>query len=1115
MKKILLILLMLSLCLMMLASCKSQNGDGKINDTPDGGNNQNVIYSPDITPILVLGNGVTENDVRAVRTAYYRQTEKEIALVKADSSPAEHEIIVGETERDISKRAYRVLSMLDGEAGNVGYVIYSDGKSVAIAFDEACFGVNIAFTEAIEHFASEYIKDSSLKLEAGPVFYKLFDPLAEQSEKDDAIASKLWELKLSQISKKLNGNDEAASALVSELKKFCSIFNYDYEIVKWLANLYDPITGGFYYSNSARNNDGYLPDLDSTYKALIISNLIAEGYGRSLKDFLGEKITNNIISFVRNMQDSKDGYFYHPQWSSALINKNSERKDSDATAAVNILQLFNESPTYDAPSGVKGNGAVSAVSSLTAPLCAGCAAALSRVIAVNENDIYIPPHLRSDTAFISYLEELKIRSDTTAVCNTLFAEISLYRERDKTLEQEGASYRLTDLVMEYIKKYQNSASGLWTSGETSFKEIAELTDVVKLCSALGKEVPRYGRIINTIADFMSFEEDTEDITIISRSWSSLAAVVENALEYGIKFDVNFSLRTLYLRFGDLIKTTGELLSGFKKEYGSFSVSRDGGDAEYLGMPVSPIRIEEGNINGTFYVLNEIYLSVFKVLNIGYVPIFETADRMMFRKTLLDMGAIVKDDIVDEFEYEDFESFELGDASSIYLEYVIGAPKTSFEIKEDTVGTEKSKVLEWFADSGAAGNYLVFQRTHTRIGAYAAFFEADIKMNAFNEKTTKLEMDLRSSQDGHATVYAFAVVVSGKGSQLKVTGNNGADFSIPINVSEGEWFKLRIEYTDAPYDYNYDGTNDLIFRVYVNGSMLAEGHTPRNKDNILAGANIDNMRFKIESSRGCIVGLDNVLLGQCTMEYDEPAPADTDTITYEPGIITEKTQFSLGEGSSAMIVKTTVKGQVTKVLEIYSKAENQDKLTVTPTLTLDTANAIIFETDIMISPETDTSVLCLEPATKKGKQPFKLEIKATKDGDVTLSSRDSSGKQDEDVSNIIIGKAGEWIHLKIEYMNPYIDYTGDKKADILYKVYAGNTPELLATGHQLYESAAYYEPLKLINYVLSVTSGSEATVRLDNTRFWQSELTPDTPEIFPEEEDFQFGESAPDYNGWTQ
>ena len=71
-------------------------------------------------------------------------------------------------------------------------------------------------------------------------------------------------------------NDVAASCgrevadAVSELHSL-----FDDGIYKWLAGLWDSSIGGFYYSNSARDNAEFLPDMESTAQAF--NNLESTG----------------------------------------------------------------------------------------------------------------------------------------------------------------------------------------------------------------------------------------------------------------------------------------------------------------------------------------------------------------------------------------------------------------------------------------------------------------------------------------------------------------------------------------------------------------------------------------------------------------------------------------------------------------------------------------------------------------------------------------------------------------------------------------------------------------------------------------------------------------------
>ncbi len=1740
-KTIWLLLAIISLAFGLVSCKKPDNGK----EEPPAVVDDDVIYSPYIDTTIVLGEGIDSRDVNSLRTTYYKKVGKEISVSSAESTPLSHEIIVGKTDRELSKKAYNYLTRFKDDNKDAGYVIYSDGKSVAIAFDNASYGENIAFIEAIEEFVSEYMQTASLKFDAGAVCHDFFDSIDRQEARDEEISKRLWDLKLSQITAKVDGNEELATSIFDELQSLQYIYNDKYSIVEWIANLYDPEIGGFYYSNSARNNQGYLPDLQSTSQALGIVESILTGYGGTLTDYFGEEIAEKFVSFAKNMQDP-NGYFYHPQWSKGLTDNNLERRTIDVLAALNIMELFGATPTYDTYNGVKGEGAVTPASRLTLPLADNGVASVSKVVSTSDSEIYIPPHLRSQSAFSTYLNGLDIRGNTSAVCNTLLSEMPLYKAVDKMLEENGEKYRLSELICNYLNQNQNDNTGLWSSSnKVTFEEIEEISDVIKVYDALGECALGYGSIFATINNYLNFEEEPTDISYISGAWTSLAAVVNNITTYGDKIiedEINDALSFLYSGFDITLKRTRTMLLKFLREDGSFSTTPSGSADEQFGMTVALPLMDEGDMNATLLAAKNTWLSVFRVLGVGDVPIFGTTDRMMFSKTLLDLGVIVKNEIKSA-KPEDFESFNIGETSnawlfskfsegrylevvegpegmghvlklyssdasgqdefhfdamstvkgatcyvydldmcissessqglatfmvfykylhcirferdgntikliegsnqweapvildldtsvqvdewfnlrveyypgnadtvrskiflngeciavtdnyfnkdtpgtvppsnyeglaifaksskvmstlvdnvmtesnymtyvpetssslkynvdtpdsnqimhdfeqtaqgsipvgfkpvgeassigvkkdndgnnvlsfsekvgelilpldqrgsapnsaivefdftvstdsavgakyqinfneylyeernlasiqlqvieeggnkyvavaealsgtakepyshvklslgvkyrlrlqlffeqsamvvsvdgdiigisenvmtdcwklymgetsimsmspsvpstilidnliservssdfdemtapniprkdynfdstedmviggvspsdgklsfegasgssyvkipvnvrvnvplvnlagldvsttesgngeliiaftdssdnfifafalvrngadvdiyeytkngryprSIYtvsessfsisieyssgqdrdrinlfvngeyavsssllykdgssknnfeylrvgtvrgsagfavdnlyaektaavfktyasvmpntdesdrvmtyetsnfasmpsskrLELSLGSSKTYLTIKESFVNNAVTKVLEFYS-SGAAGDIIIFKRTQTESGTNAAFYETDMMLKSTGDVMRTL-MQFRASWNGsYPTVYNIVLETNGPGAPLTVKGGKtqttepGTDFNTTLNnVKEGEWFKIRVEYVDTPYDYNYDGLQDCIVRVYINGTLAGEGSTANNLNTIPPASAMVNMRFTVSSGIEGSVFFDNTALGQCTMTYEEPVPADTDTITYTPGIITNKTQPTLGTNSSASISSITVGEEVNKVLKLYSAIENKDKLTVSPTVTLETANAISFETDIMINPETDTATFYLEPANDSGKPAFRLTINATKGGNVTMSSLD--------IPETVIGTCGEWIHIKVEYMNPYIDYTGDRILDILYKVYIKGASEPVAKGYAPYNSSSYYDPLALTKFVFTIEKDTVSEILFDNTRFWQVELEPDVAPEFPDSGDNSHGNTGSDGSGWT-
>ena len=117
---------------------------------------------------------------------------------------------------------------------------------------------------------------------------------------------------------------------------------YDYydgeRIAEWIASLYDPKTGGFYYCKSARDTDGYLPDLESTGQALSVLSEIGAVPRDKINEILPEKVRRKIVKFVHERQSPVDGYFYHPQWPQGKENLPTDRYGRDMGHATSILK---------------------------------------------------------------------------------------------------------------------------------------------------------------------------------------------------------------------------------------------------------------------------------------------------------------------------------------------------------------------------------------------------------------------------------------------------------------------------------------------------------------------------------------------------------------------------------------------------------------------------------------------------------------------------------------------------------------------------------------------------------------------------------------------------------
>ena len=99
-------------------------------------------------------------------------------------------------------------------------------------------------------------------------------------------------------------------AIVAAMKDYYSI--YDYRMLKWIGGLFDPEIGGFYYSNSARDNESaeyrgemcrFLPDVESTIQATNV--LLSTGVIDSCEE-LPEWMRKKVAEFVCSLQSPLD-----------------------------------------------------------------------------------------------------------------------------------------------------------------------------------------------------------------------------------------------------------------------------------------------------------------------------------------------------------------------------------------------------------------------------------------------------------------------------------------------------------------------------------------------------------------------------------------------------------------------------------------------------------------------------------------------------------------------------------------------------------------------------------------------------------------------------------------
>ena len=78
-------------------------------------------------------------------------------------------------------------------------------------------------------------------------------------------------------------------------------------MVEWIGSIWDRKSGGFYFSHSARDTDGFEPDIESTGQALGV----LQDLGLTEDPWIyPEPFRTRVVEYLRELQDP-DGFFYH------------------------------------------------------------------------------------------------------------------------------------------------------------------------------------------------------------------------------------------------------------------------------------------------------------------------------------------------------------------------------------------------------------------------------------------------------------------------------------------------------------------------------------------------------------------------------------------------------------------------------------------------------------------------------------------------------------------------------------------------------------------------------------------------------------------------------------
>jgi len=403
-----------------------------------------------------------------------------------------------------------------------------------------------------------------------------------------------WNLLQKKV-EEMGGDGEDFVAAMKELYTL-----YDDRQVTWLAGLFEPDIGGFYYSNSARDNEQFLPDIESTIQAtgFLLSSGMISAYSE-----LPEWMRNKIIDFTCSLQDPDDGYIYHPQWGKNIPDYRRGRDMMWANALQGYLGFKLPYPT-----------------------------ALDRLKEVSEakeedkKESNMPEHLRSKEAFIAYLDKLDFVGNAY-VAGSYMASQAI----------QIVAAGLAPTAIEYLNKFQDPETGIWGK-DKGYMAINGALKISAFYTSAGAEIQNADKICEVAMECISSDADAETVCFQYNVWFTIYNMFENLRKFGGEEGekkVQAILRRLIKLAPEGIRATRQKVSAFKKADGPFSYLKDRTAHYSQDVPVAIPYTNEGDVNASVICTTGTVAWMHHALDLTkfMVPIFTDEDYELFLNTV--------------------------------------------------------------------------------------------------------------------------------------------------------------------------------------------------------------------------------------------------------------------------------------------------------------------------------------------------------------------------------------------------------------------------------------------------------------------------------------------------
>ncbi len=584
---------------------------------------------------------------------------------------------------------------------------------------------------------------------------------------------------------------------------------YDERIPAFLASLYDPSVGAFYFSGSARDYEGFAPDIESTTQILDFLYMSGMAKKEDLKTKLPAEVVASLIAFTQAMQDP-DGYFYHTQWQK---NINDTRRGRDLSWAVSLLNTLGAKPLYETATEKLEGGVTASIHisnrAFFAPL-------------TTLRPLGLPTYLTSEALFIDYLDNLTNGKLQTSYgwANTLNA-----------ITDQIIAAGLGQVAVNYFNEKMSPETGLWSSTVVDYNTVSAIMKMGNLYKKTGNSFPYPEKTLASCITVAKGEASPNVIVFIYNPWSAISSL-RSTLPTSGTYTKAMLDETLLASAADMLTASKAKLRLFQKEDGTFSYYQDASMTTSQGVSVG-LGINEGDVNSTKIALASTLSSIWGALGESMVAVYPTSALDSFNAALLEATAPEKkpqpvfDGTFEEGTTKDW-SIQSGNGNTI-------------EIIDDPTATDANKVIRLHkTTTGTNDNFQANLRKNTYLPGDKIIFtfdfylaSIDIKHNPgestdkaisslnhtlyqidYSVGTTRFYMLTVNAKKGDFTTYTFGDASSTGGDALKT------DFEKEFKV--GVWYTITLELT-------LGDENIFAARILVDGEEIGTSNNYYGKE----------------------------------------------------------------------------------------------------------------------------------------------------------------------------------------------------------------------------------------------------------------------------------------------